>query len=155
MSIRRASPADVPGIRRCLAAAFAPYEAQYSDRGYADTVPDEAGLRQRLTQMTVLIAEDAAGAVVGTIGYESAHGGVGHLRGMAVLPSYRGRGVAADLLTRAETDLAAAGCTRVTLDTTAPLLRAIAFYTRHGYQPTGVVGDFFGMPLFEYAKETA
>ena len=78
--------------------------------------------------------------------------GIGHLRGMAVRPAHAGHGHAAALLTRAEADLAAAGCITLTLDTVAPLLRAIAFYERHGYSPTGNITDFFGMPLYEYAK---
>ena len=45
-----------------------------------------------------------------------------------------------------------AGCKRVTLDTTAPLERAIRFYRKNGFVPTGGVTDFFGMPLYEYAK---
>jgi hypothetical protein len=40
----------------------------------------------------------------------------------------------------------------VTLDTTEPLKKAIRFYLRHGYKPSGIVKDFFGMPLFEYEK---
>ena len=41
---------------------------------------------------------------------------------------------------------------RFLVDTTEPLQRAIRFYTRHGYSATGIVRDFFGMPLFEYEK---
>lgn len=41
---------------------------------------------------------------------------------------------------------------RLTLDTTRPLERAIAFYERRGYRPTGIVGDFYGMELIEYEK---
>jgi len=40
----------------------------------------------------------------------------------------------------------------VTLDTTAPLAHAIHFYEINGYSATGRIGDFFGMPLYEYAK---
>jgi hypothetical protein len=40
----------------------------------------------------------------------------------------------------------------VTLDTTAPLVRAIRFYERHGYVRSGAVTDFFGMPLYEFRK---
>ena len=43
----------------------------------------------------------------------------------------------------------------MTLDTTRPLECAIRFYERCGYRATGVVRDFFGMPLFEYAKDLA
>jgi GNAT superfamily N-acetyltransferase len=70
-----------------------------------------------------------------------------------VRAEWQGSGVAAQLLAAAESVLATRGCRRVTLDTTAPLARAIAFYGRHGYAPTGRAQDFFGMPLYEYAKE--
>ena len=49
-------------------------------------------------------------------------------------------------------DVAAAGCTRLTLDTTEPLQRAISFYRRNGFVTSGTVTDFFGMPLYEYVK---
>jgi hypothetical protein len=61
--------------------------------------------------------------------------------------------VAQQLLDRIEQELAAAGCRVVSLDTTIPLSRAIAFYERNGYRASGVVTDFFGMPLHEYRKQ--
>lgn len=76
----------------------------------------------------------------------------GHIRGMAVLPAWQGRGVADELLAAVEDELRRLGCARATLDTTAPLARAIRFYQRHGYRATGRVADFYGMPLYEYAK---
>jgi GNAT superfamily N-acetyltransferase len=51
-----------------------------------------------------------------------------------------------------ENELREAGCSLVTLDTTAPLARAIRFYERNGYVRSGVVSDFFGMALYEYKK---
>jgi hypothetical protein len=45
------------------------------------------------------------------------------------------------------------GCARLTLDTTEPLKRATRFYERNDFRPSGVVSDFFGMPLFEYIKD--
>ena len=66
----------------------------------------------------------------------------------------RAGGSAAWHLGQAEARLRALGCVRVTLDTTEePLTRAIAFYRRHGYAPTGCVQDFFGMPLHEFARD--
>jgi len=144
--IRIADERDASGILACLAAAFAPYRDAYTPGAFADTVP--ASLLRRMSQMTVLVAE-RAGEIVGTISC-SAHDG--HLRGMAVAPGWQGSGVAAALLEAAEDQLRQAGCTRVTLDTTEPLQRAIRFYTRHGYAATGHVTDFFGMRLYEYAK---
>ena len=72
---------------------------------------------------------------------------------MAVTPNTLGSGVARRLLVAAESALGQLDCKRITLDTTAPLERAKRFYTRNGYEPTGVIRDFFGMPLFEYAKD--
>jgi ribosomal protein S18 acetylase RimI-like enzyme len=72
---------------------------------------------------------------------------------MAVLPRAQGTGLADQLIKGIEAELFAAGCSFVTLDTTAPLVRAIRFYERHGYVRSGTVPDFFGMPLYELRKE--
>jgi ribosomal protein S18 acetylase RimI-like enzyme len=93
--------------------------------------------------------------VVGTIGCTVYGDGEGHLRGMAVRPEWQGSGVAGALLEQAESHLAQSNCQRVTLDTTQPLERAVRFYEKHGYRLTGMVNDFFGMSLFEYAKVLA
>jgi GNAT superfamily N-acetyltransferase len=150
--IRRATDRDAAGISRCLAAAFEPYRSAYTAGGFADTVLTPEGARDRLTHMTILVAEDDRGVVVGTIGYHVADSGDGHLRGMALVPGSQSTGIAALLLEAAEEGLRQAGCGRVTLDTTRPLTRAIRFYERHGYTTTGVVGDFYGMELVEYEK---
>ena len=49
-------------------------------------------------------------------------------------------------------ELRARGCTRVSLDTTEPLRRAMGFYEAQGFRRTGRVRDFFGMPLHEYVR---
>jgi predicted N-acetyltransferase YhbS len=56
--------------------------------------------------MTVLVAVDQSGHVIGTIAYRVAAAGEGHLRGMAVNPEWHGLGVAQN---RVESDCA--GCT--------------------------------------------
>ena len=63
----------------------------------------------------------------------------GHLRGMAVLPAWRGAGVAAALLAAAEEWLRSTGCKRVTLDTTLPLRATMKFYEKNGYRRSGTV----------------
>jgi hypothetical protein len=60
--------------------------------------------------------------------------------------------VADQLLEAIERDLTMAGCLRVTLNTTGPLLRTIRFYERNGYVRLGTASDFFGMRLYEYVK---
>lgn len=141
---------DAAEIATCLRAAFEAYRDQYTPGAYTDTVLTADGVRRRLETMTVLVAK-VGDLIVGTVG-GSVDRGEGHLRGMAVLPDWHGAGVAQLLLNHIERQLAAAGCRVVSLDTTTPLVRAIAFYERHGYRASGVVTDFFGMPLHEYRK---
>jgi GNAT superfamily N-acetyltransferase len=145
--------ADCQGILACLRSAFAPYESSYTAGAYADTVLDFESLQARLREMSVLAAVTAERfEVVGTISFSVPEQLGGHLRGMAMRPEWQGHGIARMLLESAETGLRLRNCRRVTLDTTAPLRRAISFYERYGYAATGRKIDFFGMPLFEYAK---
>jgi GNAT superfamily N-acetyltransferase len=151
VSITRATSDDSEGILRCLRAAFEPYRTQYTPAAYEDTVMTSEAVRRRIETMTVLIARNEVGLIVGTIG-AAVRGAEGHIRGMAVAPSSQGGGVADQLLEAIERELTTAGCSFVTLDTTAPLARAIRFYERNGYVRSGTVSDFFGMPLYEYVK---
>lgn len=152
ISIRAATRADVPGIVACLADAFVPYRNEYTDGAWRDTVVTEETMAGRLETMSVVVALDPHGTVVGTIGYRVLPGGEGHLRGMAVRPPWHGRGVAESLLDWAEAALSAEGCTKVTLNTTLPLVRALRFWEKHGYGPAGRVSDFHGMEITEMVK---
>lgn len=152
ISIRSASSNDAPEILACLQAAFAPYRDSYSAAAYLDTVLTRESLRDRLIHMQVFVVENSSGQIVGTIACQAISQDEGHLRGMAVLPTCQGTGIAAQLLAHAEAELRRQNCTRITLDTTAPLERAMRFYQRFGYRRSGRVSDFFGMPLFEYEK---
>jgi len=150
IEIRSADHADAVAILRCLTAAFTPYRSEYTTAAFADTVLSRETLQLRLQQMHVLVAT-VAGNVVGTVS-GSCSGEEGHLRGMAVLPEWRGRGVAAKLLAAIEAVLSYDGCKRITLDTTLPLAPAMRFYEKNGYHRSGKISDFFGMPLLEYVK---
>ncbi|HMK28676.1 MAG TPA: GNAT family N-acetyltransferase [Terriglobales bacterium] len=150
--VRRAGERDAEGILACLGAAFEPYREFYSREAFQDTTLTGETVHSRLQNMKVFVAQDASGEVIGTIGCQVVDCEEGHLRGMAVRSAWQGRGVAEQLLRVAESELRARGCQRVTLDTTAPLKRAMRFYERNGYRPSGKVGDYHGMPLFEYVK---
>lgn len=148
--IRKADQDDAKAILDCLRSAFARYRGQYTPEAFADTVMNADSLRHRMQEMCLFVA-CSSGEVVGTIGC-SVNGVEGHLRGMAVVPGWQGTGVAAALLEAAERELRSSQCTRVTLDTTQPLTRAIGFYQAHGYAASGRVTDLFGMGLYEYTK---
>ena len=152
-SVRKAREADAEGILACLLAAFQPYELSYTPAAYADTVLTLATLKQRMKSMCVLVAVDGANHVLGTIACVPTEHNEGHLRGMAVLPERHGCGIADQLLQAAEHELRRRGCSRVTLNTTEPLKRAVRFYERNGFQPSGRGNNFFGMPLCKFIKD--
>ena len=150
VEIRPATARDKEGILNCLAESFEPYRRHYSAEAYADTTLDGDTLNQRMSKMHVLVAMGGE-RVVGTIAGVR-KGTEGHLRGMAVIPAFAGKGVAARLLSEMEGWLLSEGCSCVTLDTTEPLKAAMRFYEKHGYRRSGRMGEFFGMPLIEYVK---
>ncbi|RPH60025.1 MAG: GNAT family N-acetyltransferase, partial [Acidobacteria bacterium] len=150
ISIRRATPEDAVAILDCLGTSFEPYREQYTPDAFADTVLSRETIGQRLAAMAVLVATTGDGEVIGTIACNVVGGGEGHIRGMAVLPNWQGRGVSEQLLAAAEAELRRSGCSWVSLDTTRYLGRAIRFYEAHGYRRTDKVGDFFGMEVLEY-----
>jgi GNAT superfamily N-acetyltransferase len=148
--IRRAAAEHAGDVSDCLAAAFTRHRDDYTPEAYADTVLNATGALQRMREMSLFVAASNS-VIIGSVGC-SVNGVEGHLRGMAVLPEWQGKGVASGLLAVAEVELKTQGCRRITLDTTRPLLRAIQFYENHGYSASGRVQDFFGMPLYEYSK---
>jgi GNAT superfamily N-acetyltransferase len=152
MIVRQASPTDAQGILDCLRLAFEPYREQYTPKGFDDTILSAETIGKRLTEMTVFVAVNQAGEIIGTVGCQVTHADEGHIRGMAVRPDHVGSGVAQRLLETVELELRRRGCSRISLDTTEPLARAMRFYERNGFRRTGVVRDFFGMPLLEYVK---
>lgn len=151
ITIRRARGNDAEGVSACLESAFAPYRSQYTCLAYEDTVLAPAEVRVRMQQMAVYVASVPEAEVVATLA-SCVSGKVGHLRGMAVLPAWQGHFIADHLLRSVEDDLMESGCESLTLDTTLPLRRAIRFYERNGFAPSGRVTDFYGMPLREYVK---
>ena len=155
ISIRNTTRADVPAVVHCLVEAFEEYRDSYSSGAFADTVLNADALKRRMESMCVLVAVTLSWQVVGTIAYQIVNPGEGHIRGMAVLPQAQGLGVAKQLLDVAESKLRDKECSRITLDTTAPLNRAIHFYERKGFRRSGRVTDFFGMPLIEFEKVLA
>jgi GNAT superfamily N-acetyltransferase len=155
LTIRTAAVKDVPDILRCLASAFASYRAQYTAQAYIDTTLTAEAARARLQAMRVLVADEETAGIVGTLSWSGLSDGSAHLRGMAVVPGRHGTGIGQMLLEAALREIRDKRYRRVTLDTTSPLRRATRFYLRNGFIPTGVVRDYYGMPLHEYALDLA
>src|SRR5689334_5296127 len=97
ITIRNATAEDGAGILDCLRKAFEPYRASYSPEGFRDTVLTPETIHARLSEMTILVATDEAGKIVGTVAGKLVNGEESHLRGMAVLPQWQGHGIAEQL----------------------------------------------------------
>ncbi len=94
ISVRKATSEDAAQILACLRAAFEDYRQQYTPEGFLDTVLTPETFQERLAEMIVFAAVNDSNEVVGTIACNLVGGEEGHLRGMAVLPSFRGSGIA-------------------------------------------------------------
>ncbi|MFW9872633.1 MAG: GNAT family N-acetyltransferase [Candidatus Thorarchaeota archaeon] len=152
--IRKAQPPDARGIHEVILAAFEQYRNYYSIEGFTDTVMSEEIALERMKEMTIYIAIDGNGKIIGTIGWKKVSKKEGHIRGMAVLPDRQGKNSpAAELMQIVEDDAQSQGCSFLTLDTTAPLQRAQNFYRKHGFKKTGKTSDFYGSLVYEFAKK--
>src|SRR5207249_10849874 len=101
-TVRPPRQGAIAAVLPCLAAAFEPFRSRYTAGAFRDTVLTGEEAARRFAEMSVLVAEDDAARIVGTIAHQASGDGEGHLRGMAVLPGAQGSGVAARLLEAAE-----------------------------------------------------
>lgn len=152
-TIQKATKSDSKAIHYVLKTAFHKYKPYYTKEGYKDTILSPKGIAERLEKMTLYVAVLDNEKIVGTIGWANLNLNEAHIRGMAVLPEYQGTGIASALLRKIEKDIKNMRCSYITLDTTKVLKRAQQFYKNNGYIHTGKVSDFFGMPVFQYAKK--
>jgi len=154
--ICRADLQDASEVASVLRQSFLEYENQYTPGGFAATTPDEQQVRSRMAEgptWMALLSNAAVSNVVGTASVVGKENGVLYVRGMAVLPSARGRGVGELLLREIEAFALRNGCARLLLSTTSFLAGAIRLYERFGFQPTpDGPNDLFGTPLFSMAK---
>jgi len=151
--VRKAEAADTDAILDCLQEAFAAYRSLYTPGAFRDTVSEPEDLRNRLETMCVLVATSPSAEIVGTVACYVIGPMEGHIRGMAVRPAWHGVDVAGKLIAYVENELRERGCTRVSLDATLPLQRAMRFYEKQGFRRSGRSSDFFGMEMVEYVKD--
>jgi ribosomal protein S18 acetylase RimI-like enzyme len=151
-SIRKAREDDAPGILECLQEAFEPYRDSYTAGAFLDTVPPLEALQKRVASMCVFVATTPSGQIAGTVACRVVSPEEGHVRGMAVRAGWPGTGVAPELIRAVETEFRGRNCARISLDTTAPLERAMRFYEKHGFRRSGKITEFFGMQLIEFVK---
>jgi ribosomal protein S18 acetylase RimI-like enzyme len=150
--IRRASAADEPDLRRAVVEL-----QEHERRLHATRLPGEqiaeayvAWLQRQAAEKsgTMMVAEcdgSFAGFVVGWIA-ERDHIAVtadanrfGYLSDICVMPAYRGRRIAHQLIAAIEQHLARAGITRLYLWTLAANGSARASYERAGFTPYEII----------------
>lgn len=149
--IRRAEFRDASAIALLLAEAFTEYQPLYTSSGYEATVITSQQVMTRVKEGSVWIAV-LDELVVGTISVVP-KGESLYIRGMAVLPSARGKGIGQLLLTHVEKFAASQSFSRLFLSTTPFLDRAIRLYEAFGFRQTDEgPHDLFGTPLFTMEK---
>lgn len=151
VSIRAAVPEDASAIASVLRESFVEYEPLYTREGFAATALTSAEARSRIEEGPVWVALDTD-AVVGTVS-AIPKGESLYVRGMAIVPRARGRGIGELLLRQVESFASGRGFRRLLLSTTPFLGRAIRLYERYGFERCGEgPDDLFGTPLFTMEK---
>jgi GNAT superfamily N-acetyltransferase len=151
VKVRSAVPEDAPAVASLLYASFVEFRPLYTPAGFAATAvtADEVLVRLGGGPVWVAFWEDSLCGTVAAV----ARGAALYVRGMAVLPSVRGKGVGEALLRTAEAFAMEHGHTTLLLTTTPFLDSAIRLYERSGFSRTaGGETDLFGTPLFTMEK---
>ena len=151
ISIRHATPNDLPALASLMHEAFVEYKSAYTDEGFAATTPTSSQLAQRMAEGPIwLVIEDDV--LLGTVSVVARAQEL-YIRGMAVSPQARGRQLGELLMKTVEDFALAHGHKRLVLSTTPFLTRAIRLYERLGFQRTAdTPHDLFGTPLFTMVK---
>jgi GNAT superfamily N-acetyltransferase len=151
VKVRRAVPEDAPAIASLLYASFVEFRPLYTREGFAATAITAEDVLVRLSEGPVWVSvwEDSLCGTVAAV----ARGTAIYVRGMAVLPSVRGKGVGDALLKEVEAFAVGHGYGTLLLTTTLFLDSAIRLYERLGFSRTaGGETDLFGTPLFTMEK---
>jgi N-acetylglutamate synthase-like GNAT family acetyltransferase len=130
LEFRRATSADRAVITELVRAAYQKYVPRMG-REPAPMSADYASLAQTVR---VWLLESSEG-LVGVLVTETMPDHV-LVENIAVLPSAQGRGIASQLLARAELDAREAGVSEIRLYTNAVMTENLAFYPRRGFTQT-------------------
>ncbi len=148
-TLRLATPADAQRIHELLVASFSGFREQYTPACFDATVLDEERVRQRIAEGPVWVVEDDD--VIATVGAKVDDRGL-YIRGMAVHPDARRRGLGQVLLRAAESYARTAGLRGLWLSTTTFLEASQALYRRFGFVDAPGPADLGGTPLVSFEK---
>ncbi|HEX8572569.1 MAG TPA: GNAT family N-acetyltransferase [Allosphingosinicella sp.] len=159
MTVRDFSPADAEAVNAVALAAFAQYEGVYSDwDALARAVGSMAGLARG---GRILVAEDAAGTIVGAVAYVGPGAGPRAdffepewpiVRMLVVDPAARGQGIGRRLTQACIDQARRDGAAAIALHTSPAMAVALELYLRMGFRLEKAVPDRFGVPYAVYLK---
>jgi ribosomal protein S18 acetylase RimI-like enzyme len=130
LSIRPATPADIPPLVEMVNAAFSIETFLEGQR------TDAERLASTLQKGEILLAEDADGHVLGSV-YIEFRGKRGYMGMLAVAPTQQGNGLARRLLTVAEDLFRQKGCEAIDISVLSLRPELIPIYERFGFKECG------------------
>ena len=149
--LRKATEDDEASIAQTLHKAFTEYESLYTSAAFAATICSVQKVQHRMSEGPVWVALQNE-CVVGTVSAIS-KSDIVYIRGMAISPTARGQAIGTLLLKQVEQFAHEQNATRLVLETTPFLTRAISLYEHFGFQRSDEGSrDFFGTPLFAMVK---
>ena len=149
--IRDANENDAERISSLLEDAFKEFKTFYTEEAYNATVITADEVINRMKEGKVWVAEND-GHLVGTVTVVEQTGNL-YIRGMAVLPSSRGKRIGYKLLQEVVSFAREKNIKKLELSTTPYLIKAISLYEIFGFIKSSETSNkFYGTPLFEMEK---
>jgi len=153
--VRKARIGDAQGIYEVLSQSFEPYSRYYTEKAYKATVISVHEIENRINgQKTEVLVAIHDSKIVGTASIKIEEKAKLHIRSMAVIPSYQGRGIGRRILKRINELAKQKNCKTVSLECFEPLTKAVTFYEACGFRRTGRKRNYHGITIFEMTKCT-
>jgi putative acetyltransferase len=133
IAVRRVTEEDVPAVVALVRGTLAEFGLTFGEGSTTDAALAKLPRSYDAHGGAFWVAVDAGGRVIGTCGVFPVAPGDMELRKMYLSPAARGTGLGKRLLDESVAFCRARGATRIVLDTTEQMDRAIAFYEANGF----------------------
>ena len=149
--IRYASENDIHAIAELLHEAFLQFRSLYTLEAFQKTAPGAQQILHRMSEGPIWVAI-LDQRIIATVSAKSQQRSI-YVRGMAVHPSFRAKGLARALLNHVETFAASQEYKSMVLSTTPFLTAAISLYESFGFVRSDEgPHQLHGTPLFTMVK---